>query len=119
MSPLNLHCPLLSRSILTRGNRNPQQPGMGVNAYFAYTVVGYRGTGMITYQQALAAVFIEGGRARQAWARRPWGRARGAGSGHRGQGAAGRGSLAPKLFSRNAATGGACPAVCVGPPPLY
>ncbi|GBF94236.1 adenine guanine permease [Raphidocelis subcapitata] len=35
-------------------------PGMGVNAYFAYTVVGYRGTGMISYEQALAAVFIEG-----------------------------------------------------------
>ncbi|KIZ05321.1 putative MFS transporter, AGZA family, xanthine/uracil permease [Monoraphidium neglectum] len=35
-------------------------PGMGVNAYFAYTVVGFRGTGMITYQEALAAVFIEG-----------------------------------------------------------
>jgi AGZA family xanthine/uracil permease-like MFS transporter len=33
---------------------------MGVNAYFAYTVVGFRGTGMITYQEALAAVFIEG-----------------------------------------------------------
>lgn len=35
---------------------------MGVNAYFAYTVVGYRGTGMISYQEALAAVFIEGAR---------------------------------------------------------
>lgn len=35
-------------------------PGMGVNAYFAYTVVGYRGTGLISYQQALAAVFVEG-----------------------------------------------------------
>lgn len=35
-------------------------PGMGVNAYFAYTVVGFRGTGMISYQEALAAVFIEG-----------------------------------------------------------
>eukprot|EP00775_Hariotina_reticulata_P005975 gene5975-6214_t len=35
-------------------------PGMGINAYFAYTVVGFYGTGMITYQEALAAVFIEG-----------------------------------------------------------
>ncbi|WIA36283.1 hypothetical protein OEZ86_007609 [Tetradesmus obliquus] len=35
-------------------------PGMGINAYFTYSVVGFYGTGMITYQQALAAVFIEG-----------------------------------------------------------
>ncbi|KAG0241206.1 hypothetical protein BGW41_006199 [Actinomortierella wolfii] len=35
-------------------------PGMGINAYFAYTVVGKYGTGKISYQQALAAVFIEG-----------------------------------------------------------
>eukprot|EP00983_Pelagomonas_calceolata_P019616 617323-Pelagomonas_calceolata.AAC.4 len=31
----------------------------GINAYFAYTVVGFRGTGLIGYKQALAAVFIE------------------------------------------------------------
>lgn len=35
-------------------------PGMGINAYFTYSVVGYLGTGKITYQQALAAVFVEG-----------------------------------------------------------
>jgi len=35
-------------------------PGMGINAYFTYTVVGFLGTGKITYQEALAAVFIEG-----------------------------------------------------------
>lgn len=35
-------------------------PAMGVNAYFAYTVVGYMGTGRVTYEQALAAAFIEG-----------------------------------------------------------
>lgn len=35
-------------------------PGMGTNAYFAYTVVGYHGSGNISYQSALAAVFIEG-----------------------------------------------------------
>jgi len=35
-------------------------PAMGINAYFAYTVVGFRGTGLIGYKQALAAVFIEG-----------------------------------------------------------
>eukprot|EP00897_Mesotaenium_endlicherianum_P005949 jgi/Mesen1/5382/ME000268S04580 len=35
-------------------------PGMGTNAYFAYTVVGFHGTGKISYEQALAAVFIEG-----------------------------------------------------------
>ncbi|KAJ2038068.1 hypothetical protein GGI03_002599 [Coemansia sp. RSA 2337] len=35
-------------------------PGMGLNAYFAYTVVGYHGTGKVSYRNALAAVCIEG-----------------------------------------------------------
>lgn len=35
-------------------------PGMGTNAYFAYTVVGYHGSGNVPYKSALAAVFIEG-----------------------------------------------------------
>ncbi|KAJ1955143.1 hypothetical protein EC988_002047 [Linderina pennispora] len=35
-------------------------PGMGLNAYFAYTVVGFHGTGKVTYQNAVAAVCIEG-----------------------------------------------------------
>lgn len=35
-------------------------PGMGTNAYFAYTVVGFHGSGKISYQSALAAVFVEG-----------------------------------------------------------
>jgi len=35
-------------------------PAMGVNAYFSYTVVGFMGTGMISYEAALAAAFIEG-----------------------------------------------------------
>ncbi|KAF7160794.1 hypothetical protein CNMCM5623_006388 [Aspergillus felis] len=35
-------------------------PGMGLNAYFAYTVVGYHGSGMIPYRLALTAVFVEG-----------------------------------------------------------
>jgi len=35
-------------------------PGMGLNAYFAYQVVGYHGTGNISYRLALAAVFTEG-----------------------------------------------------------
>lgn len=35
-------------------------PGMGLNAYFTYTVVGYHGSGKVSYQTALAAVFIEG-----------------------------------------------------------
>ncbi|BDA45163.1 Adenine/guanine permease AZG1 [Coccomyxa sp. Obi] len=35
-------------------------PGMGLNAYFAYNVVGYRGSGNVSYQTALAAVFVEG-----------------------------------------------------------
>ncbi|KAJ2477327.1 hypothetical protein IWW56_004397 [Coemansia sp. RSA 2131] len=35
-------------------------PGMGLIAYFTYTVVGYHGTGKISYENALAAVCIEG-----------------------------------------------------------
>ncbi|KAF1809921.1 xanthine/uracil permease family protein-like protein [Eremomyces bilateralis CBS 781.70] len=35
-------------------------PGMGMNAYFAYQVVGFHGTGPVPYRLALAAVFIEG-----------------------------------------------------------
>ncbi|KAH9314757.1 hypothetical protein KI387_023384 [Taxus chinensis] len=35
-------------------------PGMGTNAYFAYTVVGFHGSGSIPYKSALAAVLIEG-----------------------------------------------------------
>ncbi|OCF31252.1 hypothetical protein I316_07038 [Kwoniella heveanensis BCC8398] len=35
-------------------------PGLGVNAYFAYSQVGFNGTGPISYGEALAAVFLEG-----------------------------------------------------------
>lgn len=35
-------------------------PGMGLNAYFAYTVVGYHGSGLVPYQIAVTAVFVEG-----------------------------------------------------------
>ena len=35
-------------------------PGLGLNAYFTYSVVGYNGTGRVTYREALAAVFLEG-----------------------------------------------------------
>ncbi|XP_068640987.1 adenine/guanine permease AZG1-like [Aristolochia californica] len=35
-------------------------PGMGANAYFAYTVVGFHGSGSLSYRTALAAVFLEG-----------------------------------------------------------
>ncbi|WWC98245.1 hypothetical protein V866_005136 [Kwoniella sp. B9012] len=35
-------------------------PGLGVNAYFAYSQVGFNGTGPISYSEALAAVFLEG-----------------------------------------------------------
>ncbi|KAI8325192.1 hypothetical protein GQ54DRAFT_17379 [Martensiomyces pterosporus] len=35
-------------------------PGMGLNAYFAYTVVGFHGTGKVAYRNAVAAVCIEG-----------------------------------------------------------
>mmetsp|Transcript_25268 Transcript_25268/g.71256 ORF Transcript_25268/g.71256 Transcript_25268/m.71256 type:complete len:611 (+) Transcript_25268:84-1916(+) len=35
-------------------------PGMGLNAYFTYTVVGFRGSGPVSFETALGAVFIEG-----------------------------------------------------------
>lgn len=35
-------------------------PGMGLNAYFAFSVVGFNGTGTIPFRKALAAVFLEG-----------------------------------------------------------
>ena len=35
-------------------------PGMGLNAYFAYQVVGMHGSGPISYQLALTAIFVEG-----------------------------------------------------------
>lgn len=35
-------------------------PGMGLNAYFAFQIVGYHGSGIISYNLALTAVFIEG-----------------------------------------------------------
>ncbi|KOM37342.1 hypothetical protein LR48_Vigan03g072300 [Vigna angularis] len=35
-------------------------PGMGGNAYFAYSVVGYHGSGSIPYRTALTAIFLEG-----------------------------------------------------------
>ncbi|OAA47975.1 Xanthine/uracil/vitamin C permease [Cordyceps fumosorosea ARSEF 2679] len=35
-------------------------PGMGLNAYFAYTVVGFHGSGPVPYRVALTAIFVEG-----------------------------------------------------------
>ena len=35
-------------------------PGMGLNAYFTYQVVGFHGAGPVTYRLALTAVFVEG-----------------------------------------------------------
>ncbi|KAK3940785.1 permease family-domain-containing protein [Diplogelasinospora grovesii] len=35
-------------------------PGMGLNAYFTYQVVGVKGRGSIPYQLALTAIFVEG-----------------------------------------------------------
>ncbi|KAI1001160.1 Efflux pump [Podosphaera aphanis] len=35
-------------------------PGMGLNAYFTYQVVGYHGSGNVSYRLALTAVFVEG-----------------------------------------------------------
>lgn len=34
--------------------------GLGLNAYFTYTVVGYHGSGLVPYEVALTAVFVEG-----------------------------------------------------------
>jgi len=35
-------------------------PGMGMNAYFTYQVIGYHGSGSVKYSTALTAVFVEG-----------------------------------------------------------
>jgi len=35
-------------------------PGMGVNAYFTYNVVGFHGSGDIEWKTAITAIFIEG-----------------------------------------------------------
>lgn len=35
-------------------------PGMGPNAYLAFTLVGFHGTGSLSYQTAMAVVFVEG-----------------------------------------------------------
>lgn len=35
-------------------------PGMGINAYFTYQVVGFHGSGPVSYRMALTAVFVEG-----------------------------------------------------------
>ncbi|KAI1823733.1 purine transporter [Xylaria intraflava] len=35
-------------------------PGLGINAYFAYNVVGYHGSGNTPYSIALTATFVEG-----------------------------------------------------------
>ncbi|XP_042500011.1 adenine/guanine permease AZG2-like [Macadamia integrifolia] len=35
-------------------------PGMGANAYFAYSLVGFHGSGPLSYRTALAVVLIEG-----------------------------------------------------------
>ncbi|KAI6246383.1 Efflux pump [Erysiphe necator] len=35
-------------------------PGMGLNAYFTYQVVGYHGSGNVSYRLALTAIFVEG-----------------------------------------------------------
>ena len=35
-------------------------PGMGLNAYFTYDVVGFRGGGSVAWKTAITAVFIEG-----------------------------------------------------------
>ncbi|KAK0633772.1 permease family-domain-containing protein [Immersiella caudata] len=35
-------------------------PGMGLNAYFSYSVVGFHGTGSVPFQVAVTAIFVEG-----------------------------------------------------------
>ena len=53
-------CPL--RSLMGAWARMPLAvaPSMGVNAFFTYNVVGYLATKMVTYEEALAAAFVEG-----------------------------------------------------------
>ena len=46
-----------------KANSNPAialAPGMRLNVYFAYTVVGYHGPGPVSYRVVLTAVFVEG-----------------------------------------------------------
>jgi adenine/guanine/hypoxanthine permease len=58
----------LSNSVNMPHNTNKREilflkknrPGMGLNVYFTYQVVGYHGTGSIPYRLALTAVFVEG-----------------------------------------------------------
>jgi AGZA family xanthine/uracil permease-like MFS transporter len=33
-------------------------PGLGLNSYFVYSVVGFHGSGKISYRDALSAVFL-------------------------------------------------------------
>jgi AGZA family xanthine/uracil permease-like MFS transporter len=49
-SPTRCQCPMLT----------DDSPGMGLNAYFTYQVVGFHGTGPVSYRLALTAVFVEG-----------------------------------------------------------
>jgi AGZA family xanthine/uracil permease-like MFS transporter len=35
-------------------------PGMGINAFFSFQIVGFHGSGPVSYQLALTAVFVEG-----------------------------------------------------------
>lgn len=56
---------LLRKTAHFRLQRNKQltnrlSPGMGLNAYFTFQVVGVNGSGSISYETALTAVFLEG-----------------------------------------------------------
>src|SRR3569833_3382836 len=57
--------PILCARMTTNSLFSPSSPialapGMGLNAYFSYTVVGYHGSGAVPYRVALTAIFVEG-----------------------------------------------------------
>lgn len=51
---------LHSPAFHTTHANNYISPGMGLNAYFSYQVVGANGNGPVPYRLALTAVFVEG-----------------------------------------------------------
>jgi AGZA family xanthine/uracil permease-like MFS transporter len=47
-------------TIQVQAAEDKTSPGMGLNAYFTYQVVGFHGSGPVPYKLALTAVFVEG-----------------------------------------------------------
>ncbi|KAK6956485.1 hypothetical protein Daesc_001763 [Daldinia eschscholtzii] len=57
---MGLFANLLANQFVKNASPVSLAPGMGLNAYFAYTVVGFHGTGLVPYSVALTAIFVEG-----------------------------------------------------------